>query len=105
MRALQVIHLIPSSPIFHLKTLNKFFQTLKQLLENSHISPTIEIAETHVSVHSSHHTPPGLLFGRFLMWMNKFSSFFANVQSLLLSTSFCYGRIFTKVRNIIGKGF
>ena len=66
MRALQVIHLIPSSPIFHLKTLNKFFQTLKQLLENSHISPTIEIAETHVSVHSSHHTPPGLMFGRFL---------------------------------------
>ncbi|WP_257999485.1 hypothetical protein [Fischerella thermalis] len=26
------------------------------------MSPTIGIAETHVSVHSSHHTPPGLLF-------------------------------------------
>ncbi|PMB51571.1 hypothetical protein CEN39_14525, partial [Fischerella thermalis CCMEE 5201] len=40
----------------------KFFQTLKDLLEKSHMSPTIGIAETHVSVHSSHHTPPGLLF-------------------------------------------
>jgi len=28
---------------------------------------TIEKAETYVSVHSSHHTPPGLLFGRFLI--------------------------------------
>ncbi|MCC5621500.1 hypothetical protein LC574_09305 [Nostoc sp. CHAB 5715] len=52
--------------------LEKFFQPPKQLLEKSDMSPTIEIAETNVSVHSSHHTPPGLLFGRFLMFINKF---------------------------------
>ncbi|KAB8335382.1 hypothetical protein SD80_003395 [Scytonema tolypothrichoides VB-61278] len=27
------------------------------------MSPRIEIAETHVSVHSSHHTPPGQASG------------------------------------------
>ncbi|OKH41961.1 hypothetical protein FACHB389_03315 [Nostoc calcicola FACHB-389] len=73
----------PQSPLPTPKFLNKFFQAPKQFLEKSHMSPTIEIAETHVSVHSSHHTPPGLLFGRFLMFMNKFSSFFANVHPLL----------------------
>jgi hypothetical protein len=54
------------------KFFNKFFQPPKQLLEKFDMSPTIEIAETNVSVHSSHHTPPGLLFGRFLMFVNKF---------------------------------
>jgi len=56
------------SPITNFKLFRNFFQTLKQPLEKSHMSPTIDIAETHVSVHSSHHTPPGLLFGRFLMY-------------------------------------
>jgi len=51
--------------------IKKIFQDPKQFLEKFYMSPTIEIAETHVSVHSSHHTPPGLLFGRFLMFMNK----------------------------------
>lgn len=51
--------------------IKKIFQAPKQFLEKFYMSPTIEIAETHVSVHSSHHTPPGLLFGRFLMFMNK----------------------------------
>lgn len=46
-----------------------FSVTLKQSLEKSHMSPTIKKAETHVSVHSSHHTPPELLFGRFLMYI------------------------------------
>jgi hypothetical protein len=48
------------------------FSAPKQLLEKSYMSLTIEIAETHVSVHSSHHTPPGLMFGRFLLFVNKF---------------------------------
>ncbi len=35
-------------------------------MEKNKGSSTIKGAETHVSVHSSHHTPPKRLFGRFL---------------------------------------
>jgi len=37
--------------------------------------------------------------------VNKIYSFFANVHPTIQSGGFCYGRIFTKLRNIIGKGF
>jgi hypothetical protein len=40
--------------------LKKFLLLLKQEVEKSYLSPTMGVAETHVSVHSSHHTPPGL---------------------------------------------
>ncbi|QDL11304.1 hypothetical protein DP113_28365 [Brasilonema octagenarum UFV-E1] len=54
--------------------LMKFFSTLKLLLEKSHMSPRIEIAETHVSVHSSHHTPPGHASGGSLIIKLFFNS-------------------------------
>jgi hypothetical protein len=37
--------------------------------------------------------------------VNKIYSFFANIHPTIRSGGFCYGRIFSKLRNIIGKGF
>ena len=93
------------SPIPNPQFINKSFQPSKQLLEKSYMSPTIEIAETNVSVHSSHHTPPGLLFGRFLMFVNKIRELLCKCTSLDSQAEVFAMVEFSPSSDIIGEGF
>lgn len=104
-----VFHLVPLPPApLPLSTpqfFNKFFQPPKQLLEKFYISPTIEIAETNVSVHSSHHTPPGLLFGRFLMFINKIRELLCKCTSSHFQAEVFAMVEFSPSSDIIDEGF
>ena len=80
--------------------------------EKLELSPTIEKAETYVSVHSSHHTPPGLLFGRFLIlgkYRRQRKETVENLSKCIYLTGknkgFLCDRIFRKVSKNIAKDF
>jgi hypothetical protein len=85
----------------------KFFPTLKLLLEKSHMSPRIEIAETHVSVHSSHHTPPEHVSGGSLiikLFLNHIKSHMQNSVYHCKAVVFAVVEFSAKSNILIGEG-